>query len=283
MKIQKKKNLFRPVMAAFVVAFAFLISMTGCSKDDDSTSSESKTFVLVHGAFQGAYAWRFVKAQLEAAGQKVVVIELPGHGADQTPAATITLNSYRDKVVSAITTIKGKVVLVAHSAGGSVITAVADTIPDRIEKMVYIAAAVPVNGQSLHDITSMDTNSLLGPSVIPSADGVTGSIPNDKVFSIFCQDGSEEVKQLLIANNRPEPTAPQLEKIVLKNTSATAMIPKYYIHTTQDRVATFDLQKKVVALAGITNVFTLESSHCPFLSMPDKVTAILLKIIKNPL
>lgn len=280
MTTQKKRKLAVPVMAAFVLAFAFLLSMTGCSKDDNPSFPQAKTFVLVHGAFQGAYAWQFVKAQLEAAGQKVVVIELPGHGTDQTPPATITLKSYRDKVVSAITAINGEVVLVAHSAGGAVITAVADTIPERIEKMVYIAAAVPANGQSLVDITSMDTDSQLAAAVIPSADGTTGSIPDDKVFPLFCHDGSEEVKQLLIVNNRPEPFAPQMEKIVLKNIPKTAMIPKYYIYTTQDRVATIDLQKKVVAAAGIKNVFTLDSSHCPFLSMPDKVTGILMQIIK---
>lgn len=269
-----------PVMAALILAFAVLLSVTGCSKNDNQTSPQPKTFVLVHGAFQGAYAWKYVKAQLEAAGQKVVVVELPGHGADQTPPATITLKSYRDKVVAAIAGVSGKVILVAHSAGGCVITGVADTIPDRIEKMVYIAAAVPANGQSLVDITSTDTKSQLAASIIPAADGITGSIPDDKVFPLFCQDGSEEVKQLLITNNRPEPTAPQVEKIVLKNTAATSVIPKYYIHTTLDRVATIDLQKRIVASAGIKNVFTLESSHCPFLSMPDKVTAILMQIIK---
>ncbi|SDZ88688.1 alpha/beta fold hydrolase [Pedobacter hartonius] len=282
MKTQEKRKLTAPVMTALALAFAFLLSMTGCSKDDDhnSSSPQSKTFVLVHGAFQGAYAWKFVKSQLEAAGQKVVVVELPGHGSDQTPPGTLTLKAYRDKVISAISPLTGKVILVAHSAGGSVATAVADTIPDRIEKLVYIAAAIPQNGQSLDDIVGMDPNSQLFPNVTPSADGLTGSIPNDKVFSIFCQDGSEEVRQLLIANNRPEPIKPQMEKIVLKNNPAAAALPKYYIHTTKDLVAPFELQKKIVATAGITNVFTLDSGHCPFLSVPDKVTAILLQIIK---
>ncbi|CAM4051804.1 Pimeloyl-ACP methyl ester carboxylesterase [Pedobacter westerhofensis] len=282
MNTNKTRKFAVPVMAAFILAFAFLLSMTGCDKDDDHNPAppQTKTFVLVHGAFQGAYAWKYVKAQLEAAGQKVVVVELPGHGSDQTPVATLTLNSYRNKVISAITGISGKVVLVAHSAGGSVITGVADSIPEHIEKMVYIAAAIPKNGQSLDDIVGMDASSQLFPNVTPSADGLTGSISNDKVFSIFCQDGSEEVKQLLIANNRPEPLHPQMEKIVLKNNPAAAALPKYYIHTTKDLVAPYELQKKIVAEHGIKNVFTLDSGHCPFLSVPDQVTAILLQIIK---
>lgn len=280
MTTQQKRKIAGPMMALLTLAFSMVLLFTGCSKDELTPSHQPKTFVLVHGAFQGGYAWQFVKAQLEASGQKVIVVDLPGHGKDQTPPATITLKSYRDKIVSAISGVNGKVILVAHSAGGSAITAVADSVPERIEKMVYIAAAIPTNGQSLYDITSMDTNSQLSAAVVPSADGITGSIPDDKVFSLFCQDGTEEVRRLLIANNRPEPTIPQLEKIVLKNSQATSVIPKYYVHTTLDRVATLDLQKKVAAAAGIKNVFTLNSGHCPFLSMPDKVTAILLEVIK---
>ncbi|MGN8057681.1 alpha/beta fold hydrolase [Pedobacter sp. 22163] len=280
MTTQQKRKIARPMMALLTLAFSMVLLFTGCSKDDLTPSQQPKTFVLVHGAFQGGYAWQFVKAQLEASGQKVIVVDLPGHGKDQTPPATITLKSYRDRIVSAISGVNGKVILVAHSAGGSAITAVADSVPERIEKMVYIAAAIPTNGQSLYDITSMDTNSQLSAAIVPSADGITGSIPDDKVFSLFCQDGTEEVRRLLIANNRPEPTIPQLEKIVLKNSQATSVIPKYYVHTTLDRVATLDLQKKVAAAAGIKNVYTLNSGHCPFLSMPDKVTAILLQVIK---
>lgn len=278
MKIQQKRKLVRPVIAAFAVAVTCLLFITGCSKDKE-ISAESKTFVMVHGAFQGPYAWQFVKSQLEAAGQKVVVVELPGHGTDQTPPGKITIKTYRDKVVSAIAALKGQVVLVGHSLGGAVITAVADTIPGRIEKLVYIAGFVPANGQSILDLTLGDPNSQFGPALMFSADGTTASIPNDKLFPVFCQDGTDAIKQLLIVNNRPEPIAPQANKLVLTN-PAFAAVPKYYIHTTKDHAITIDLQNKMVSAAGIKNVYSVDSGHCPFLSVPDKITAILLQIIK---
>jgi len=59
-----------------------------------------------------------------------------------------------------------------------------------------------------------------------------------------------------------------------------ANVPKYYIHTTEDRAITITLQNQMVAAAGIKNIYTIDSSHSPHLSMPDKVTAILLQIIK---
>src|SRR5277367_2918558 len=96
----------------------------------------SKTFVLVHGAWQAPYAWENVKAQLEKKGFTVVIVELPGHGADQTDPSTLSINAYRDKVVETINALPGKVILVGHSMAGMVVSATAEQIPDKIEKLV---------------------------------------------------------------------------------------------------------------------------------------------------
>jgi len=279
MKSQFYKNTRGPLLYSLIFFAVCLLTFTGCSKDDNDHAPAPKTFVLVHGAFQAPYAWQFVKTKLEAAGQKVVIIELPGHGQDQTPPSSITIKTYRDKVVSAITAISGPVVLVGHSLGGAIITAVADTIPDHIEKLVYLAGFVPANNQSIFDLTAMDPNSQFGPALIISADGSTASIPNDKIMQVFAQDGNEAVKRLLIANNRPEPIAAQADKIFLKNPSF-ASVPKYYIYTNQDHAITIDLQRKMVSAAGIKNVFAIDSGHCPMLTKPDQVTDFLLQIIK---
>jgi pimeloyl-ACP methyl ester carboxylesterase len=276
LKLRKLKFLLTKL--AFLAATMLFIA--GCKKDNTAAPAVSKTFVLVHGSFQGPWAWQFVQAQLIAAGQKVVVVELPAHGSDQTPPATLTLNSYRDKVAAAITAINGPVILVGHSLGGAIITAVADTIPTHIEKLVYLAGFIPTNGQSVIDLNSMDPNSQLTPALMPSADFSTASVADSLLLPIFCQEGDAAINQLLITNNRPEPTAPLYSKIVLTQPAATAVIPKYYIHTTNDRCITIALQNQMVATAGITNVYSIASSHSPHLSMPDKVTAILLDIIK---
>ena len=66
-------------------AFAFTF------KTHHKTVLMTKTFILVHGAWQAPYAWQSVQQQLESNGQKVIVIELPGHGADKTPAAQTSI------------------------------------------------------------------------------------------------------------------------------------------------------------------------------------------------
>ena len=260
------------------IIFSLLISclfIVACDDDDDEVIASPKTYVLVHGAFQGAYAWQYVKAQLEKKGQKVVVVELPAHGEDKTPPADISLNVYRDKVVSAITPLSGKVILVGHSMGGMVITATAEMIPDRIEKLIYIAAFVPGNNQSLLELSLTDSTSLLPAALIPSADGLTQDIKPENIVPIFAQDANEEVKKLLLEKRRPEPT-----KIFPDKATVTAAnwgrVEKYYIFTKRDNTVGNNLQKRMVAAAKITKTTTVDSDHCPFLTKPDIITELLM-------
>ncbi len=260
---------------SLLLTSTLLVLLTACN--DDSDPAPTNTYVLVHGAWQAPYAWQYVQSQLEQKGQKVVVVELPGHGADKTAPATLTMDVYRDKVISAINSVQGNVILVGHSMGGVVVTATAEKIPTRINKLVYIGAFLPVNGQSLLALASTDSTSLLGPALIPSADNLTLGIKPESLIPIFIQDGSDAVKKLVVDNFQPEPAIPFTNPVTL--TAANfGKVDKYYVHTAQDHAVGLPLQKRMVAAAGIKKTYTLNSSHCPFLSMTDQVTTVLMDI-----
>ncbi|MEP7110652.1 MAG: alpha/beta fold hydrolase [Ferruginibacter sp.] len=263
------------ILSGIISVVAFLIM--SCSKDDSNIPK--KTFVLVHGAWQAAWVWQDVKAQLESKGQKVIVVELPAHGADTTSPLNVSIDIYSEKVIAAVNKIKGKIILVGHSMGGVVITAVAEKIPAKIEKLVYIGAFLSANGQSLTDLALTDAQSHLGPSLIPVNGGLTLDIIPDSIINIFCQDGSAQTKQLVLSKFKPEPGIPFQNKVTV-TAGAFGTVDKYYIKTLQDHAVGPDLQSRMIAAAGITKVYPIESGHCPFLSMPDKVTGILLTIIK---
>ena len=267
----------KKVFFGLLFATATLLYFASCSKDD--ATQETKTYVLVHGSFQGPYAWQFIQPALEAAGHKVVVVELPGHGTDTTPAYKTSIDAYRDKVIAAINGVQGKVVLVGHSMGGMVISAVAEQIPERIEKLVYIAGFVPKNGQTLLELAQMDPQSLLGPALMPSADMLTLNLAPADVPPIFCQDGSSAIKQMLVDKNRPEPAIPYINPVSV-SAARFGSVDKYYVRTTMDHAIGINLQDQMLTGAGITKTFSLSSGHCPFLSQPDAVTDILLHKIK---
>ncbi|MEO6550237.1 MAG: alpha/beta fold hydrolase [Ferruginibacter sp.] len=266
------KKIILSGMIAVVVLF-----IISCSKDDNNTPK--KTFVLVHGAWQAAWVWQDVKTQLESKGQTVIVVELPAHGSDTTSPLNTSIDIYRDKLIAAITKINGKVILVGHSMGGVVITAVAEKIPTQIEKLVYIGAFLPSNGQSLLELANTDTQSHLGPALRPADGGLTLDIVPDSIINIFCQDGSAQTKQLVLSKFRREPAIPFQNKVTL-TAAAFGSVDKYYIKTLLDHAVGPDLQSRMITAAGITKVYPIQSGHCPFLSMPDSVTEILLNIIK---
>ncbi|MEO8770813.1 MAG: alpha/beta fold hydrolase [Ferruginibacter sp.] len=241
--------------------------------------SKSKTFVLVHGAWQAPYVWDNVKKQIEKNGNKVIVVDLPGHGDDQTPPVKASIDAYRDKVIEAMNGSNEKVILVGHSMGGMVISAVAEKIPGQISKLVYVGAYVPTNGQSLLDLANMDKQSLLGPSLIPSKDQLTLDVKKENLISIFCQDGSEDVKKLLLSKYKAEPAIPFANKVIL-SAANFGSVDKYYIHTAQDHAVGIDLQNQMVSNAHITKVFSVESGHSPFLSKPNDLSSLLLSFAK---
>ncbi len=249
--------------------------------DDDANSNvKPLTYVLVHGAWQAPYVWDAVSSALLHQGHQVIVIELPGHGADTTPPQNLTLDVYRDKVIEALSDVAGQVVLVGHSLAGMVITHVAEKIPSKISKLVYLGAFLPASGQALTDLAFSDPDSKLGPSLIPSADQLTLDVAHDSLTDLFIHDGSPAEKERVIASYRPEPAIPFGNKVMLTS-AGFGSVEKVYIKTLKDRVISPGLQDRMIAGAGITAVFELATSHSPFISHPHAVTEILLRLGKQ--
>jgi len=263
-----------------LVLVAVLIVSMGifsCKKSSSDTVPP-QTFVLVHGAWQAPFVWDSVKAELIKAGQHVVVVQLPGHGTDMTNPGLITMNSYRDQIVAAISSVSGKVILVGHSLSGFAITAAEEQIPNRIDKLVFLAGYIPSSGQYPLSLAMSDNQTHVipfNPLIVDTIHGIL-DFNRDSITPIFCPDASAAIKAKVVANFRPDPVIPFTQTVA--TTANFDNADKYYIHTLQDQVIGINLQKQMVQTAGITKVYSLNTSHSPFLSKPDLVTATLLDI-----
>jgi len=248
-----------------------------CTKSH-SVTPPPKTFVIVPGAWSGPYAWDNVKASLQRSGNKVIVVQLPGHGSDSTPPQNLTLEVYRDKVVSIIDSIGGQVILVGHSLGGAVISEVAEKAPSKIEKLVYVAGFIPLSGQSVLALASTDTASVLGASLVPSADNLTLGVVYNQIVNSFIADGTTAEQNLVLANYRAEPAIPLTSKLTL--TAANyGSVPKVYIKTLMDHAITPALQARMLAATPeFSAIYQLNTSHSPFLVKPDSVAILLTTI-----
>jgi pimeloyl-ACP methyl ester carboxylesterase len=117
-------------------------------------ASKHYTYVIVHGAWGGGWDWLAIDSMLTQRGHKVVRVTLTGLGERHHLASpNVGLDTHIEDVVNTILWDNlHDVVLLGHSYGGMVITGVADQIPDRIKRVVYLDALLPDSGESVMSI-----------------------------------------------------------------------------------------------------------------------------------
>ncbi|HYV43866.1 MAG TPA: alpha/beta fold hydrolase [Myxococcaceae bacterium] len=253
------------------VVLAALGAFAGCTPPE--------RVVLVHGAWMGAWALEPVADQLRQQGQKVSVVELPTHGQDQTPVSGATLDAYVNKVGEAVDAEGQPVVLVGHSMAGMVISQYAERAPAKVKLLVYLAAYLPANGQSLQDLAYTDADSHLGPALVVDAEHGTGAIPQDKLQDVFCADCTAAEMTSIQSNYRDEPLAPIGTPVQLSD-AAWGSVPKAYVFTTGDHAVSYGLQQTMAAKVTLAGSETLDTSHSPFLSAPSQVTGAVQRLIR---
>jgi len=120
------------------------------------------TFVLVHGAWHGSWCWKRVRAKLQQAGHSVFTPTLTGVGErSHLLSPQVTLDTHIADVENLIRWEQlDDVVLCGHSYAGCVVTGVADRIPGRISRLVYLDAFVPRDGQCLYDLLPEEQRAL---------------------------------------------------------------------------------------------------------------------------
>ena len=232
--------------------------------------ADARTFVLVHGQGGNAFMWGQIATALRSKGHRVITLDLPGHGADKTDPKDITLTTHCQRVIDSILQIDDKVILVGHSMGGIVITKVTDMIPDRIEKLVYLTALLPQNGQSAMDIFTEDPQSYLKP-VFNTDTTLLLTVTSDLVAT-GCHDCPEPIKKILAQPQPPSPARPLVEKVYFNKETLNSK-PIFYICATQDKSISYALQKKMIEANGhVKKVFSLNMSHIlPFVQVTEVV------------
>ncbi|HXP03259.1 MAG TPA: alpha/beta hydrolase [Stellaceae bacterium] len=117
------------------------------------------TFVLIHGSYQGGWIWKKVATRLRAAGHEVYAPSLDGCGerASQVRAG-IDTESQADEIAQLLFYEDlDNVVLVGTSSGGMVVCRVAELIPERVGRLVFVDALALLNGEKIRDIVTRST------------------------------------------------------------------------------------------------------------------------------
>ena len=119
-----------------------------------ASNTTPKSFVLVHGAYHGGWCWKRVADVLRSRGHSVTTPTQTGVGErSHLLSESVTLSVFIDDIVNHLIweDLTG-VVLVGHSLGGIIITGVADAVPERLAKLIYLDAVILENGEALFDV-----------------------------------------------------------------------------------------------------------------------------------
>jgi pimeloyl-ACP methyl ester carboxylesterase len=227
-------------------------------------------FVFVHGGWHGGWCFeRKLIPIFRKNNYHAIAFDLPGSGDDESE--DVSLESYVHKTLSVIyenTKEHEKVVLVCHSLGGVTGTLVAEQIPHKIQCVIYLAAYYLADGQSAANI-----------EIRLKAGYFTddyGGIEDENIKWALCEDCSDEEVEFMRSKIKLQVLKPFIQPI--RVTGIIDSVKKYYIKTLNDKCIPPDVQENMYA-DHISNVVEIDSSHSPFLSCPDELFSILLKIV----
>ncbi len=175
-----------------------------------------KTFVLVHGSWQGAWSWYGVRDRLRAHGHRVITPALPGRGGLGEDRSWI---GHDDNVAAVLAAVDadgtGPVVLAGHSLGGAAISQVADKRPDRVAHLVYCAAFVLEDGESAGEVMPEQMRIAITQLAATRADRAI-PMPWELWRANFIQTASEQLARKSFRRLVPEPYRPVFEPIHLR-------------------------------------------------------------------
>jgi pimeloyl-ACP methyl ester carboxylesterase len=169
------------------------------------------------------------------------------------------------------------VILVGHSRAGAVISQAAEERPEKVRMLVYLAAYLLADGESVSQTALQDERSLVVPSMILAPDRKSCTLREAAVKEALygeCPDEDVILAQSLLA---PEALAPLTTPI---RTSAAnyGRVPRVYIECRRDRALSLSEQRRMARAMPCQQILSLDTDHSPFFSSPDELTAHLLSL-----
>jgi len=223
------------------------------------------TYILVHGAWGGAWCWRDVGLELTSRGVQWTALDLPSstHGAHPN---TYLADDAHD--VIEVASLEGPVVLVGHSYGGAVITEAADRVAN-LERLVYVAALVPTLGQSASEANQEIANRTFLEEAI-EVDGDFLRLNLDLAVKALYQDCTDETAEWAVS----QLTAQTIASFRSPRDSFDVDVHSHYILCTKDNAV--DPRIQTLMSQRCSEVAMLESGHTPLLSQPGVLCDLIL-------
>ena len=224
-----------------------------------TSAKTDASVVLVHAAWADGSSWNKVTGELQRKGFNVVAAQIP-------------LTSFTDDVAvlkKVLLRQKGPIVLAGHSYGGAVITAAAAGNPN-VKALVYIAAIVPDQGETVGDVFGRVPPHPSAPKLQPDADGFLW-LTVDAFRNAFAPDASPSETALMAAAQKPISLKCLGEPMTKP---AWREKPSWFLIAEKDLMVSPETQRFTAARMK-SKVVSLPVDHTPLASKPDAVAELI--------
>ncbi|MFS2164504.1 alpha/beta fold hydrolase [Variovorax sp. Varisp62] len=255
-------------LVASSVGLAILAPLQAAAQSGAAAHPSKPTIVLVHGAFADSSSWDGVVRDLKTRHYPVIAAANPLRGPKFDAAA----------VASGVDSVKGPVVLVGHSYGGSVISEAASG-KTNVKALVFVAAFAPEAGETAIGLTGKFPGSTLGPALAPAVSLADGGkdlyIQQDKFPAQFAADVPLEKARLMAVGQRPISEAALNEPA---EAPAWKSVPSWFIYGDRDKnIPPAAMAFMAERAKAVKTVVIKGASHVVMTSQPDAVTKVIVE------
>ncbi len=243
--------------------------------------------LLIHGAWQGAWAWDRLVPRLENLNHVCHAVDLPGNGNgdDRTAPEDVSLDLYMNYLAVELDRIGQPVVVVGHSSGGIMASQLAENAPDRVQAIIYVAGMMLPSRTGFADLVEdlMPTAPEVA-GIIPhlewSADGETSTVADGAARKIFYQDCPKKLSDAAAAKLKPHPQRGRA--ITARLTKRRfGRVPRAYIEATLDRAVVPAAQRRMQELVPGAARYVMKAGHAPLLGKPGALAATIDQAIQQ--
>lgn len=227
------------------------------------------TIVLVHGHMHGAWCWSKIVPLLAQKGHKVVAVDLPARDGNKAAHEAVTLEQFVGSVAGIVGAQDEPVVLVGHSAGGTVLSEIAERMPDRVARLVYVAAMLLPDGESI--FSAFVTKRAMDPAL--AIDGASAVWTDDTLIRRRLYNTSSDADAALAIERLCAEPIPPMTHPVHVTRERYGRVKRAFIQTRFDNAVPFDAQAAMCAALPCDPVIVMDTDHSPFFSAPQEFAA----------
>ncbi|MDT0678767.1 alpha/beta hydrolase [Autumnicola musiva] len=255
------------------ITVIFLI-FTGQQNIFAQNELEKPTYVLVHGAWHGGWSWQMVSQELRENDFNVYTPSLSGLGEHKNIATeNITLETHISDIVNLIEMEDlYNVILVGHSYSGTVIAGVADRIPNRLSKLIFLDAMLVHDGESPLSLQPKEARI--------SQEKLVRKKQNIPPFPVALFGVTDSLQAKWVTERlTPQPFNTFAQELSLENEYGNGL-PLIYIACTNPWLPILKKMSKEAKNNPSWSYFELNTGHDAMLLVPDELSNLLVKLSK---